>query len=179
VVLTSQNAVTALGRHELPGLRAYCVGDKTAQAAAELGLDAVSAEGNVEDLARLIAQDPPTQSLLHIRGDHVAGDLGAALKAEGIALATVTAYRQASEPLTQEAVNLLCSADTVVIPVFSPRSGALLVKQFSSEMTARRIAVCLSQSIADSLDPACFDDIRISDETNGLSLRDCVASCVI
>lgn len=179
LVLTSQNAVHALKDRNLPPLRAYCVGDKTAKAARDLGLEAISAGGAVADLAALIAKTPPSGPLTHIRGEHVAGDLAGELAAHHIQLDAVVAYRQVPVALSKDAISLLKHADRVVIPIFSPRSGALLVEQLTGDMTAKRIAVCLSQSIADGLDPTSFNEISISDEMNAASLRDCVATQLI
>lgn len=184
LVITSQNAITALADQDLPPIRTYCVGDQTAEAAKAIGLKAISAQGNVRDLVdvikndRLHDKDRATGRLLHIRGEHIAGDLASALGMSDITLDSVIVYKQVPQKLNDAAIGLLSGADTVIIPIFSPRSGTLLVGQFTGKMTARRIAICLSPSIASQMDPTYFQDIRVSGETSGISLRDCVASCV-
>jgi uroporphyrinogen-III synthase len=100
VVFTSTNAVRAIAAHrrfgELAGLPAYAVGARTRDAAIAAGFAAtVSAEGDVDDLARLIAArggdaDPP---LLYFAGSDRAGDLAADLGKIGRKVETVVAYR--------------------------------------------------------------------------------------
>ncbi len=179
LVLTSQNAVEALAGRDLPALECYCVGEKTARAAADLGLKVRATGSCVSHLAKLIVAAPPAGRLMHIRGEHVAGDLEGALGDVGLTVEPVTAYRQSAVALSREAVLLLKSSKKVIIPIFSPRSGRLLVEQFTPDMTAPRVGICLSRSIADGLDSSRFDEVMVCDETNATSLRDCVASCLI
>jgi uroporphyrinogen-III synthase len=100
VAFTSANAVRAIAAHprfgELAGLRAYAVGARTQDAAKVAGFpDVVSAEGDVDDLVRLIATEsrgggPP---LLYVAGSDRSGDLAGALAKLGRAVETVIAYR--------------------------------------------------------------------------------------
>jgi uroporphyrinogen-III synthase len=97
VVFTSANAVRAVAAHrrfgELAGLPAYAVGARTREAAVVAGFAAtVSAEGNVDNLAALIAAKAGAGlPLLYFAGSDRAGDLGAALA--GRTVETVIAYR--------------------------------------------------------------------------------------
>jgi len=100
VVFTSANAVRAVAAHprfgELARLPAYAVGARTRDAAIAAELAAtVSAEGDVDDLAMLIAAKAgaPGLPLLYFAGNDRAGDLAAALGKVGRTVETVVAYR--------------------------------------------------------------------------------------
>ncbi len=102
VVFTSTNAVRAVSAHrrfgELAGLPAYAVGARTRQAAIAAGFaGTVSAEGDVDDLARLIAAKAGEADLplLYFAGHDRAGDLAAALRKAGRPVETVIVYRAA------------------------------------------------------------------------------------
>lgn len=123
LVLTSQNAVASVpaGR----GGRAWCVGDRTAAAARARGLDAVSAGGDAAALAALVLAARP-ERVVHLRGAHAAGDLVARLRAAGVPAEAIVAYDQPALPLNAEAAALLAAAGAVVLPLYSPRSAALV-----------------------------------------------------
>lgn len=134
VILTSANALVP-GIRWPAGLTAWCVGARTAAAAGAAGLSPRSAEGALEDLLALIRAERPAGRLLYLRGARVAGDLAAALAAEGIAVDEAVVYDQRACPPGPEAAALLARPGPVVIPVFSADS-------------ARRLAPFLSGSIA-------------------------------
>jgi uroporphyrinogen-III synthase len=103
VVFTSANAVRAVAVHrrfgELAGLPAYAVGARTREAAIAAGLaGTASAEGDVDDLARLIVAKAGEAGLplLYFAGHDRAGDLAAALRKAGRSVETVVVYRAAT-----------------------------------------------------------------------------------
>jgi uroporphyrinogen-III synthase len=99
VAFTSANAVRAVAAHprltELTTLSAYTVGARTREAAAAAGFArALSAEGDVEDLVRLVeANVNDLLPILYFAGGERAGDLAAALAPTGRSVETVIAYR--------------------------------------------------------------------------------------
>jgi uroporphyrinogen-III synthase len=99
VAFTSANAVRAVSSHprlpELTALRAFTVGARTREAAIAIGFsDALSAEGDVDDLARLVdANAEPGLPLLYFAGAERTSDLAAALAPTRHAVETVIAYR--------------------------------------------------------------------------------------
>lgn len=131
VVFTSENAVTALGRNaDTRGMRAWCVGRRTADAAARSGFDAVSAEGAAEDLIALVLRDSPAGALVHLCGAHVAADVAGRLSERGVPTQARVIYDQVPQPLPVGARQLLeGSGRRVVLPLFSPRSARLLRKE--------------------------------------------------
>jgi uroporphyrinogen-III synthase len=100
IVFTSANGVRAVATHrrfrELAGLPAYAVGARTREAAVAAGFaQTVSAEGDVDALARLIAATTGDAGLplIYFAGSDLAGDLAGALGRVGQAVETVIAYR--------------------------------------------------------------------------------------
>jgi uroporphyrinogen-III synthase len=129
VILTSVHAVDAARAAGLTGLPAFCVGDRTAEAAGEVGLLARSAGGDAADLIALLSQARPPGRGLYLRGRHVAADLATELDSAGLDTVAVIAYDQLSRPLSTQARTVLAGREAVILPVFSPRSSRLLAAE--------------------------------------------------
>jgi uroporphyrinogen-III synthase len=127
---------------------AWCVGDMTAAAARAAGFEAVSADGDVDDLAALViaANRPGAGAFLHVRGRHAAGDLLGALAAAGVPARAAEIYDQVPRPIEGEARARLAAGDPAVVALFSPRSARLFAAQALREAwpLARVTAVALS-----------------------------------
>ena len=128
IILTSENGAAAAGRW--PGLPrdAWCVGDRTAAAAAEVGFSPLSAGGDANALIALILSHHETGPLLHIRGEHVRGDLAKRLNAAGVITREFVAYRQQSQALSPQALAVLSGNRPVILPLFSPRTVTILAE---------------------------------------------------
>jgi uroporphyrinogen-III synthase len=146
VVFTSANAVRAAASHrrssELAGLPAYAVGARTRQAAVEAGFaGTVSAEGDVDDLARLIAAEAGGAGLplLYFAGNDRAGDLAAALGKALLSVETVVAYRAVI-------------ADDFDAGVRAALAGGLIdgVLHYSARTAGAFVAAAAAAGIADS-----------------------------
>lgn len=130
VILTSGHGVAAAVAAGLPrGLPAYCVGEQTAQAAAKAGFDAIAGPGDAARLVDKIIARRLTGRLAHLRGRHTRGDVASALGAAGITCADVIAYDQIAQPLSADALAALHGDDPVILPLFSPRTAAILAEQ--------------------------------------------------
>lgn len=130
VVLTSVHAADAAARVAgLSGLPAYCVGDRTAEAAQAAGFAAVSAGGAADDLLALMLRMEARGPALYVRGRHAASDLAESLVSAGIETHPVIAYDQLRRPLSAEAREALGGDAPVVLPVYSPRSSRLLAEE--------------------------------------------------
>lgn len=109
------------------GKRAWCVGVRTAEAAHAAGFNAIEGPGDAAGLWRLLVSEAPDGRLLHVRGAEIAAPLGSMLRDVGMDVIEVVAYQQERLPLSPEALTVLHGTATVLVPVFSPRSGVALV----------------------------------------------------
>jgi uroporphyrinogen-III synthase len=136
IILSSETGAEAAGRIKatLPDL-AFCVGDRTAQAARAAGFVTRSADGDAEALLTLILSHP-IGPLLHLRGREARGDLAKRLSANGIETDEAVIYAQEEQPLTDEAIALLQGATPVLAPVFSPRSAEILAAECRRTMAS-------------------------------------------
>lgn len=147
LIFTSANGVA---HHPDPGLHrrmvAYCVGERTAQAALEAGFRPRIAGGSADDLVETILRDRPQGRLLHLAGHHRRGDLVHRLAAAGLRVEVVTVYDQQAAALSEEALALLRASLPVVVPLFSPRTAEIFA---SGAPPGRHIRpVCISEAAA-------------------------------
>ncbi|MBT9385783.1 uroporphyrinogen-III synthase [Pseudooceanicola sp. CBS1P-1] len=149
LIFTSRNGVRAAAGRIRPGTIAYCVGDATARAAREAGCTVQSAGGDAEALFTLIRDAGPAGPLLHLHGEHQRGDLAARLNAEGLAVRSLCAYRQRSQPFTTEARALMSGSQPVVAPIYSPRTGRLFAEGWHG--TAPLFLAAISPAVAAEL----------------------------
>ena len=98
-LVTSANAVRAIAGHkrrdELRGLPVFTVGEHSAQDMRDAGFaDVTSADGNVADLAKLVAaRMKPGARFLYLAGEERSGDLAGVLRAQDFAVDTALVYR--------------------------------------------------------------------------------------
>lgn len=149
VVLTSQSAVDCLPAAVSPkGHRAWCVGDRTAEAARHAGFDAVSAGGDADALVRLLLRADPARPLLHLRGEQARGAVAARLSEAGLPAQDRIVYRQQDRAPTVALAELLGSDRSVVAPVFSPRASRRLA-EVAREARAKLRVVAISAAAAE------------------------------
>ena len=155
VVFTSENAVAALGQNaDARGMRAWCVGRRTADAAAKSGFDTVSADGAAENLIALLLREPPAGTLVHLCGAHVASDVAGRLTAGGVPTEARVVYDQVPQGLPEAVRRLLEGADRpVVLPLFSPRTARLLRNEVPDPSPLLR-PLALSAQVAAAWGPA-------------------------
>lgn len=150
MIFTSETGVEAAvaGGWSLPRT-AYCVGDRTAQAAQAAGFAARSAGGDATALVALLTGERPPGRLLHLRGAEARGDVAATLTAAGIPTDEAVVYDQKEQPLTDAARALLCGDAPVIVPLFSPRSARLFVA--AGDWRAPLWIAALSPTVADEI----------------------------
>lgn len=140
VIFTSANAVAPFVALSPAGGRpAYCVGARTARAAAEAGFAPVTGPGDAAGLVPLIAaaaQGP----LIHARGRHVVSNLAKTLNFAGIETFEAIVYDQVQQHLTTAARRALAAPAGAVVPLFSPRTARLFVAEVRGSDAALRIA---------------------------------------
>ena len=148
LIFTSENGVRGAG-HTGAGRRAYCVGQRTAEAARLAGYDAISADGTAGDLAALIQKAPPAGPLIHLHGAFVRGDLAGQLRAGGLRAEGRVVYDQVALPLSPAARKALAGPRRVIAPLFSPRSARLLAE--AAPDLANTALPCISKATRDAL----------------------------
>ncbi|WP_071798939.1 uroporphyrinogen-III synthase [Natronohydrobacter thiooxidans] len=152
VIATSMHGVRALAQATARrDMRLWTVGPGTAAAARAEGFrDIHVAGGDAQALLRDMARAGAEGPFLHLRGEHVAVDIGAALRAAGHAARAEIAYRQAALPLDPAAKARIMAGGDLVCPIFSPRSGRLLVAAISGlDLQHTRLhMVAISQNAA-------------------------------
>lgn len=109
-------------------LPAWCVGDRTAEAARAIGLKASSAGGDAEALVALMLDARPEGRLLHVHGAHLGADIAEALNRHGLRAEARAIYDQVRVPAGPEMGTALAHPGPVFVPLFSPRSARLFVE---------------------------------------------------
>jgi uroporphyrinogen-III synthase len=176
ILITSANAAPAVAAHarvtQLRTLPVFAVGQRSADAIGAAGFaDVTSADGNVSDLARLVAARlPPAARLLYLAGEDRVGDLAGELRARGFVVETTTIYRAvAATGLPPTAAAALASGIDAVLH-FSRRSAETYVDAArAAGMVAnalKPIHFCLSPQVAEPLAQAGAADIRVAERPN-------------
>jgi len=153
LAFTSENGVAVAAPHlGGTGRRAWCVGDRTAAAARAAGFAAASAGGDAAALAALIGRARPAGEIVHLSGRHQRGDLVARLARAGLRARRVVVYDQVARPLPQPARAALAGGAPVLVPLFSPRSAALLSDAVAPGVRAPLLVAALSPAVAAAWD---------------------------
>ena len=179
LILTSENAVLALASigAKVTGLRALCVGDRTAAAARAIGLDATSASGTADDLVEAVLATPDTGPLLHLRGAEARGEIAKRISAEGRQIDEAIIYEQMPEKLSPEANLMLAGARSIVLPLFSPRSAALLGIASERASAPLRI-VALSAAVVEHWSGPTPERLVVAREPNSAAMLHGVAQAI-
>ena len=176
ILITSANAAHAVVTHArvapLRALPVFAVGRRSAEAMAAAGFaDVTSADGNVSDLARLVAARlQPAARLLYLAGEDRVGDLAGNLRAHGFAVETAEIYRAiAATSLPPATAQALASGVDGVLH-FSRRSAEAFVKATRAarmlESALQGAHFCLSAQVAEPLAAAGAADIRVAERPN-------------
>jgi uroporphyrinogen-III synthase len=186
ILITSANAAHAIAAHArvtpLRALPVFAVGPRSAEAVAAAGFaDVTSADGNVTDLARLVAaRMQPAAPLLYLAGEDRSGDLAGNLRAHGFAVETIIVYRAvAATGLLPVAAEALSSGIDGVLH-FSRRSAEAYVNAArAAGMLAnalKPVHFCLSAQVAEPLAQAGTADIRVAERPSEAALLALIAA---
>jgi uroporphyrinogen-III synthase len=186
ILITSANAAHAIAAHArvtpLRALPVFAVGQRSAEAVAAAGFaDVTSADGNVTDLARLVAaRMQPAAPLLYLAGEDRSGDLAGDLRARGFAVETIIVYRAvAATGLLPVAAEALSSGIDGVLH-FSRRSAEAYVNAArAAGMLAnalKPVHFCLSAQVAEPLAQAGTADIRVAERPSEAALLALIAA---
>lgn len=186
IAVTSANAVRAIAGHrrrdELRALPVFTVGAHSAQEMSAAGFaDVTSADGNADNLAKLIAaRAPPGARLLYLAGEERSGDLAGALRAQAFMVDTALVYRAvAAERLPHHAIAALEAGIDAVLH-FSRRSAEAYINAARNsglvdEAVTKPKHICLSERIAAPLSAIGAARIRVAarpDEAAMITLCD-------
>ena len=151
LIFTSENGVLAYAETNPDrNLPAYCVGQKTAQAGRRAGLVISAIAADAKALVQMVAAQKQPGPLLHLHGEHTAGDVAQCLNSAGTETEERIIYTQTPRDLTAQARSSLSSPGGVLLPLFSPRTARLFQIQAQAMEPDLRVAA-LSQAVADSL----------------------------
>jgi uroporphyrinogen-III synthase len=175
LLVTSANAARAIAVHrqfnELRALSVFAVGEKTAEAMRSAGFaDVISADGDVDDLARLVAtQLKPGAQLLYLAGAERSGDLAAILGAQNFIVRTVVIYRAVAADALPAATACAIAAGIDGVVHFSRRSAEAFVKVvceagLRDQAVSKPVHFCLSAQVAEPLAQAGAANIRVAKE---------------
>jgi len=178
LILTSRHGAAAAARLGLPrDLPAFCVGPATTLAAADLGFDARDLGGDAARLKAALRRIRPEAPLLHLRGRHARGGIAARLSADGLPTDERVVYDQAARPLSPEAARLLQGELPAILPVFSPRSAALLAA--AEAIRAPLDVVAISAAAAAPFDRMSGVRVHLAGRPDAQSMVDATAERLI
>ncbi|WP_425040355.1 uroporphyrinogen-III synthase [Primorskyibacter sp. S187A] len=162
LIFSSANAVTQF--QEAIRLPSYVVGRTTAAAVEARGGEVRHVALNGEALANWMLQHRPDVPLLHVCGRHVAVPVAERLTEAGLRCDTWCVYTQEARALSQDARAALEREENVILPLFSPRSAAILVEQLSAcPAGAVLTIIAMSAAVAQKWTAQCAGtDIRIA-----------------
>ena len=129
VIFTSETGVLGTQMQPLPPL-AYCVGQRTADAATAAGFVVRASQGDWRNLYDLIIQENISGRFLFLHAEEAAPDLPNALNSAGRETVSVAVYRQKACALSEKASDLLRRSQSVIVPLFSARSAALFCQEY-------------------------------------------------
>ncbi|MEC9196134.1 MAG: uroporphyrinogen-III synthase [Pseudomonadota bacterium] len=150
LIVTSEAAIPPLTqlttRRDLP---VFCVGTRARDAARATGFEAKTMGADADELVDAMLRFGPKSPLLHIRGEHARGNITGRLSTHGILTRDIVLYEQVAQCLDTQAIGLLEGTGPVVVPLFSPRSAALVAEQTSA--SGPRYVVAMSWAVAAEL----------------------------
>ena len=173
LIFTSRNGVRAFAaKTKRRNITCYCVGDATAATAERIGFTAISARGAADDLVDMLKTKGVSEPLLHIRGEHARGDIALRLTQAGLPTTEAVLYRQIPIALSQDALGVLSGEVPVILPLFSPRSAALVVSQ--TTFSAPIHVAAISKNVAAILSDGFANQVLIARNPDAASMLDVI-----
>lgn len=176
LIFTSQNGVAAyeaLGG--VSGKSVWCVGQRTAEASARLGLQVREVAPTAEELVRVSF---PLINLTHLHGVHTRGDVAERLTAQGVPCQSQVIYDQSAVPLSPEARALLLSKADILLPLFSPRTAALFAQDCPAVAWPSLTVIAMSPAVAEPLSDYPIGKLIIADQPTGETMLTLAARCL-
>ncbi|MGB7254779.1 MAG: uroporphyrinogen-III synthase [Xanthobacteraceae bacterium] len=181
ILVTSANAARAIAAHrrrdELLRVPVLAVGRQSAQELRTEGFaDVISADGDVDDLAALVATrlKPPAR-LLYLAGEERSSDLAGVLRAKNFAVDTVVVYRVAAAAMLPAEAAAALRGDLHGVLHFSRRSAEAFLSAARNAglleaALSKPVHFCLSAKVAEPLQEAGAGDVRIAAQPDEAAL---------
>jgi uroporphyrinogen-III synthase len=174
MALTSASALRALGeRGELDryrGLKAYAVGNHTAEAARTSGFaDVVSAGGSLADLAELLAHARLGGPVFYPAARDQSGDLAKSLAPYGVMVVTARVYEMIAAPaLPDDLLASLAAGEIGAALFYSRRTAETFIDKAAAFHLPRAVKtklgmLCISEQVAAPLIEERFVRIGLAD----------------
>jgi uroporphyrinogen-III synthase len=186
IIATSANAVHVFAgqftkRRSIP---LYAVGDATAEAARGYDfLEVISAEGDVEDLKKLLLEecDPEGGKLVYVKGSVTIGNIEEALKRKKFDITSIVVYEAIPvDGFSIFARTALQEHTLDMVLFYSPRSAILfetLLEKYKLVEAAKHLhAFCMSKQVAESFKGLEWAKIHVAKAPNSESLLELIAN---
>lgn len=168
LVFTSANAVRAFCHNSAErNLAVFAVGDYTALEARAAGFEKIAnASGNIDDLAKLLAQAPSDKPYLYIRGEHISKKLE--ITNANIAIEEAVLYHtEKKREISDHSLSLLVEGAFSHILFFSRRTAEGFIdiaqgQEGLSEGLKSSKALCLGTSMVECLTVLPWADVQVA-----------------
>ncbi|GLO72245.1 uroporphyrinogen III methyltransferase [Phaeobacter inhibens] len=151
------------------GQNAYCVGQRTTQAAAAKGWRAICCGLDADALVQTLTDVPPAAPLTHLRGVHSRGDIVERLRLVGINCREHVIYDQILLPYDSEVRIAMDAQASLIVPLFSPRTAQQFVKL--APYCAELHLIAFSKAVADPLKGLKCKDLQICKSPTATAMR--------
>ena len=145
------------------------MGEATAAEARRQGFAPIAAGGDAAALLDRLQRDGVTGPFLHPRGAHVAGDIAGALRRAGHVAREAVVYDQLAQPLSETARALLAGDAPVIVPLMSPRSGALFFEA-AGPIRAPLCIAAISARAAQTVPEGVARCVRVADRPDAAAM---------
>lgn len=176
ILFTSINGVKAFfavgGALTVP---CYCVGERTATAAREVGFNAKSSNGTAADLVVMVAKDlkPEDGALLYVRGEIATGDVADKLVECGFLVTSKVLYEQKGRDFLPVTLDAIAQGEVNAFPLYSPLTARRLAAVFADNPAWPKhdiTALCISDNVAFELQNLTFASVQVAEEPNGAAM---------
>lgn len=177
LVFTSKNAALYFNYNMDMNVKIFAIGNSTAEELSKKGYNnIIIGSSNALALGKIIVNNIRNKAkLLHIRGDHIAGDLKGYLSDSDILLEPLIIYKSIQiDFLDQSLINIIKDQQLDFITLYSPRAGEAfknLVRKYKLDQYMKNIkCLCLSEMVLNSVKEIEWNSSYISKNCNEESM---------
>ncbi len=173
LIVTSEAALPAIGPAPR---RVWCVGAQTAAKVRAAGHTVCATAPDAAALLDLLRTARPSAPLLHLSGRHHRGALVETLGQAGLTAARRVVYDQHPCDIPDAARQVLATTPRLIVPLFSPRSAALLAAQMPPRPGVTQVIALSDEVRAAWTGPA--DRLLTVPVPQADAMRDAVVDCI-